>query len=75
MNLLKIKCFYCKDELTAGELDTHYRKPYLNQSKPCCYQCSQKLLDDVKRKYQESLKIKKNEEFCDYIEDQMRCRL
>ena len=71
MNIIKIKCHRCHDELTAGELDTHFKKPYLNQQKPTCYQCSQKLLEEVKKRYQEQ----KNEEFCDYIEDQRRCRL
>lgn len=74
-NFLKIKCFYCKDELTMGELDTHFKKPYLNQQKPCCFQCSEKLLQEVRAKYKESLKRDKNEEYCDYIEDQRRCRL
>jgi len=69
-NFLKIKCFYCKDELTMGELDTHFKKPYLNQQKPCCYQCSEKLLQEVKKKYQESLKRDKVVERMDEIEDQ-----
>lgn len=64
MNVLKIKCKRCGDELTAGELRTNefmpVGRPYY------CYQCSQKDLAEAKQRYQD----KKNAEHCDMIEDQ-----
>jgi len=68
MNLLKMKCYQCQDILTDGEMKTHMYKPAI--ARPQCYQCSQKQLMEVKRKYQESLKRKTVEERMDEIEDQ-----
>lgn len=69
-NVLKLKCHRCNDELTDGELRTHFFKPGRLQGTPTCYQCSQKIIEEVKRKYQESLKERKVVERMDMIEDQ-----
>ena len=68
MNILKMKCYVCGDTLTDGEMKTHLYKPAI--ARPQCYQCSQKQLMEVKRKYQESLKHDKAVERMDEIEDE-----
>ena len=68
MNLFKLKCYQCQDVLTDGEMKIFSYMPHF--AKPQCYQCSQKQLMEVKRKYQENLKRKTVEERMDEIEDQ-----
>jgi len=70
MNITKIKCFYCKDILTDGELRTHEFKSEFQRRKYTCYQCTIKLINEARQKYNESLKKKTVEERMDEIEDQ-----
>ncbi len=58
----------CQDILTDGEMKTHMYKPAI--AKPQCFQCSEKQLQKVRRKYQESLKRDKVIERMDMVEDQ-----
>jgi len=69
-NVLNLKCHRCGDVLTDGELRTHFFKPVVLQKTPTCYQCSQKIIEEVKRRYQESLKEKKSMDYMDMVEDQ-----
>ena len=69
-NVLKLKCHRCNDVLTDGELRTHFFKPVNLQGTPTCYQCSQKIIEEVRKKYQDSLKEKKVIEYMDKVEDQ-----
>jgi len=49
MNPLKIKCHRCQDVLTDGEMRTHFFK--VKGSKPTCWQCSQKIIDERMQDY------------------------
>ena len=60
-NFLKVKCTKCFDILTEGELKVHDFKPA--GSPVVCYQCSQELLLEAKKRYQ--AKLDKSE--ADYI--------
>lgn len=42
----KMICVMCKDDLTVGEIETHFKKPYF--AKQECYQCSVKAVEKVK---------------------------
>lgn len=70
MNITKIKCDYCGDVLTDGELQTHEFKSEFQKRKKSCYQCTIKHINEARDKYNESLKRDKVVERMDEIEDQ-----
>jgi len=67
MNITKIKCFYCKDVLTDGELRAHEFKSEFQRRKPSCYQCTVKHIDEARKNYQAKKTVF---ERMDEIEDQ-----
>lgn len=59
MNLLKIKCHTCKDELTPKELEFNEDYRQRHGLPPQCWQCNVKELETVKLKQAQKLKINK----------------
>ena len=65
----KLRCSECGDEMTKAEADRYLMGNRV--SLPFCYQCNQIRYADLIR----DRKRQNNDDYCDEIEDQKRCRL